>query len=160
MRFVEVKVSEQQATLAIHRTCDLMDGHRIQRNNMLCAQLAKFGRVLPQEDYQALQFAKNCLNGEQTNLPEALLQIVGQFHLEVLRPPVELNVQLKHLTLGSVVQISVRHNSNLLLAKLNELTKRGPKAPFLQYGVAWLFAPDFGVGFSVAVLWIKLIAVT
>ena len=37
---------------------------------MLRAQLAEFGVVLPHGIYHALGFAKNCLNGEQPDLPE------------------------------------------------------------------------------------------
>ncbi|MCP4184017.1 MAG: transposase, partial [Hyphomicrobiales bacterium] len=70
MRFVEVKTPEQQAILAVHRTRDLIVRQRTQTINMLRAQLAEFGIVLPQGIYHALGFAKNCLNGEQPDLPE------------------------------------------------------------------------------------------
>ena len=48
MRFVEVKTPEQQAILAVHRTRDLIVRQRTQTINMLRAQLAEFGVVLPQ----------------------------------------------------------------------------------------------------------------
>ena len=70
MRFVEVKTPEQQAILAVHRTRDLIVRQRTQTINMLRAQLAEFGIVLPQGIYHALRFAKGCLNGEQPDLPE------------------------------------------------------------------------------------------
>jgi len=66
MRFVEVKTPEQQAILAVPRTRDLIVRQRTQTINMLRAQLAEFGIVLPQGIYHALQFAKDCLNGEQS----------------------------------------------------------------------------------------------
>ncbi len=54
MRFVEVKTPEQQAILAVHRTRDLIVRQRTQTINMLRAQLAEFGIVLPQGIYHAL----------------------------------------------------------------------------------------------------------
>ena len=76
MRFVEVKTPEQQAILAVHRTRDLIVRQRTQTINMLRAQLAEFGIVLPQGIYHALGFAKNCLNGEQPDLPEAACNVI------------------------------------------------------------------------------------
>ena len=71
MRFVEIKTPDQQAILAVHRTRDLIVRQRTQTINMLRAQLAEFGIVLPQGIYHALQFAKDCLNGEQADLANA-----------------------------------------------------------------------------------------
>ena len=48
MRFVEIKSPEQQAILAVHRTRDLIVRQRTQTINMLRAQLAEFGVILPQ----------------------------------------------------------------------------------------------------------------
>jgi transposase len=76
MRFVEVKTPEQQAILAVHRTRDLVVRQRTQTINMLRAQLAEFGIVMPQGIYYALQFAKECLNGEQPDLPEVASDVV------------------------------------------------------------------------------------
>ena len=76
MRFVEVKTPEQQAILAVHRTRDLIVRQRTQTINMLRAQLAEFGIVLPQGIYHALQFAKDCVNGGPSNLPEDAAEVV------------------------------------------------------------------------------------
>jgi transposase len=70
MRFVEVKTPDQQAILAVHRTRDLIVRQRTQTINMLRAQLAEFGIALPQGIYHVLQFAKDCLKGEQADLSE------------------------------------------------------------------------------------------
>src|SRR5210317_168777 len=70
MRFVEVKTPEQQAILAVHRTRDLIVKQRTQTINMLRAQLAEFGIILPQGVYHALKFAKNSVDGEPLNLPQ------------------------------------------------------------------------------------------
>jgi len=53
MRFVEVKTPEQQAILSVHRTRDLIVRQRTQTINMMRAQLAEFGIVLPQGVYHA-----------------------------------------------------------------------------------------------------------
>jgi len=58
MRFVEVKTPEQQAILAVHRTRDLIVRQRTQTINILRAQLAEFGVILPQGVGHAIQFAK------------------------------------------------------------------------------------------------------
>ena len=47
MRFVEIKTSDQQAILALHRTRDLVVRQRTQTINMLRAQLSEFGIVFP-----------------------------------------------------------------------------------------------------------------
>jgi len=76
MRFVEVKTPEQQAILAVHRTRDLIVRQRTQTINMLRAQLAEFGTILPQGVGHAIQFAKNCLDGEQADLPEVAGNVI------------------------------------------------------------------------------------
>ena len=76
MRFVEVKTPEQQAILAVHRTRDLIVRQRTQTINMLRAQLAEFGVVLPQGVGHAIQFAKSCLDGEQPALPEVVGDVI------------------------------------------------------------------------------------
>jgi len=92
MRFVEVKTPEQQAILAVHRTRDLIVRQRTQTINMLRAQLAEFGITLPQGVYHPLQFAKDCANGEQHELPndarEIVLDLCDQLlflHTKILR---------------------------------------------------------------------------
>ena len=62
MRFVEVKTPEQQAILAVHRTRDLIVRQQTQTINMLRAQLAEFGVILPKGVRYAIQFAKGCLS--------------------------------------------------------------------------------------------------
>ena len=92
MRFVEVKTPEQQAILAVHRTRDLIVRQRTQTINMLRAQLAEFGIILPQGVYHALQFAKDCVNEGPSNLPndaeEVIIDLCDQLlflHSKILR---------------------------------------------------------------------------
>jgi transposase len=92
MRFVEIKTPDQQAILAVHRTRDLIVRQRTQTINMLRAQLAEFGIVLPQGIYHVLQFAKDCLNGKQPNLPEVAGDVIFELcdqllflHSKILR---------------------------------------------------------------------------
>ena len=76
MRFVEIKTPEQQAILAVHRTRDLVVRQRTQTINMLRAQLAEFGIVLPKGVYHSLRFAKNYLNEDQPDLPEVVADVI------------------------------------------------------------------------------------
>lgn len=92
MRFVEIKTPEQQAILAVHRTRDLIIRQRTQTINMLRAQLAEFGVILRLGVGHAIQFAKNCLGGEQPELPEVTGNVIFELcdqllflHEKVLR---------------------------------------------------------------------------
>jgi transposase len=76
MRFVEVKTEEQQAILSVHRTRDLLVRQRTQTINMLRAQLAEFGLVLPQGVGHAVRFAKACCDGERPNLPDTISDVI------------------------------------------------------------------------------------
>ncbi|MFT5649243.1 MAG: transposase [Yoonia sp.] len=84
MRFVEVKTPEQQAILAVHRTRDLIVRQRTQTINMLRAQLAEFGVILPQGVGHAIQFAKDYLDGEQPDLPEVAGNVVVELGDQLL----------------------------------------------------------------------------
>jgi transposase len=84
MRFVEVKTPEQQAILAVHRTRDLIVRQRTQTINMLRAQLAEFGVILPKGVRYAIQFAKDCLNGEQPDLPEVAGDVIFELCEQLL----------------------------------------------------------------------------
>lgn len=97
-RFVEVKTPEQQAILAAHRTHDLIVRQRTQTINMLRAQLAEFGIVLPRGIYHALGFAKDCLNGDQPDLPEVAGDVIFELsdqllflHAKILRSSRQMN---------------------------------------------------------------------
>ena len=102
MRFVEIKTPDQQAILAVHRTRDLIVRQRTQTINMLRAQLAEFGIVLPQGIYHVLQFAKDCLNGEQPNLPDVAGDVIFELcdqlrflHSKILRCSRQMNQIVK-----------------------------------------------------------------
>ena len=84
MRFVEVKTPEQQAILSVHRTRDLIVRQRTQTINMLRAQLAEFGIIMPQGIYHALQFAKDCINDEPLNLPMDAQEVIFNLCDELL----------------------------------------------------------------------------
>jgi transposase len=84
MRFVEVKTPEQQAILAVHRTRDLIVRQRTQTINMLRAQLAEFGVILPQGIGHAIQFAKDYLDGEQPDLPEVAGNVIVELSDQLL----------------------------------------------------------------------------
>jgi transposase len=84
MRFVEVKTPEQQAILAVHRTRDLIVRQQTQTINMLRAQLAEFGVILPKGVRFAIHFAKQVLNGEQPDLPKVAGDVVFELCEQLL----------------------------------------------------------------------------
>jgi transposase len=110
MRFVEVKTPEQQAILAVHRTRDLIVRQRTQTINMLRAQLAEFGVVLPQGVRHAIQFAKDCMKGEQPDLPE----VVGNVIFELCDQLIFLHAKITRCT-HEMVQIAKREKRVALL---------------------------------------------
>lgn len=83
-RFVEVKTPEQQAILAVLRTRDLIVRQRTQTINMLRAQLAEFGVILPQGVGHTIQFAKDYLDGEQPDLPEVAGNVIVELGDQLL----------------------------------------------------------------------------
>ncbi len=94
MRFVEIKTPEQQAILAVHRTRDLIVRQQTQTINMLRAQLAEFGVVLPQGVRHAIQFAKDCTNGGQPNLTEVINDVIVELCDQLLF----LHAKITHCT--------------------------------------------------------------
>ena len=98
MRFVEVKTPEQQAILAVHRTRDLIVRQRTQTINMLRAQLAEFGIILPQGVYHALQFAKNSVDGEPLNLPQDAQEVVFDLCEQLLFLHAKILRHTRHMT--------------------------------------------------------------
>jgi transposase len=98
MRFVEVKTPEQQAILAVHRTRDLIVRQRTQTINMLRAQLAEFGIILPQGVYHALKFAKNSVDGEPLNLPQDAQEVVFDLCEQLLFLHAKILRHTRHMT--------------------------------------------------------------
>ncbi len=84
MRFVEVKTPEQQAILAVHRSRNLIVRQRTQTINMLRAQLAEFGVILPQGVRYAIHFAKQVLNGEEPDLHEIVDDVIFELCEQLL----------------------------------------------------------------------------
>ena len=110
MRFVEVKTPEQQAILSVHRTRDLIVRQRTQTINMLRAQLAEFGIILPQGVYHALRFAKDCVDGEQPNLPNDAQDVVFDLCEQLLFLHTKILRHTRHMT-----QIAKREKQVALL---------------------------------------------
>jgi transposase len=94
MRFVEMKTPQQQAILAVHRTRDLIVRQQTQTINMLRAQLAEFGVVLPQGVRHPIQFAKDCANGGQPNLTEVVDDVIVELCDQLLF----LHAKIAHCT--------------------------------------------------------------
>ena len=69
MRFVAIKSPGQQSILALHRTRDLLVGQRTQLVNMIRAQLAEFGVVLPKGIQHALKLVDRLLDGAAPDIP-------------------------------------------------------------------------------------------
>ncbi len=84
--------------MAIHRTRDLIVRQRTQTINMLRAQLAEFGIILPQGVYQALQLAKDCVAGEPLNLPTDVGEVVFDLCEQLLFLHAKILRQTRHMT--------------------------------------------------------------
>lgn len=81
MRFVAVKSPEQQATLALHRTRNLLVKQRTQLVNMIRGLLAEFGIDIPRGLERALTMAREIANGQILDVPdEAATAIVELCH--------------------------------------------------------------------------------
>jgi len=83
MRFVPIKTAEQQATLTVHRTRDLLISQRTQLINALRAHLAELGLVASQGrdgvmKLVAIVTADNDLQALPTVMREALQVVVAQ----------------------------------------------------------------------------------
>ena len=77
MRFVAVKSPEQQATLVLHRTRNLLVKQRTQLVNMIRGLLAEFGIDIPRGIERALTLARQIADGEILDVPgEAAAMIV------------------------------------------------------------------------------------
>lgn len=77
MRFVAIKSPEQQSVLALHRTRDLLVRQRTQLVNMIRAQLAEFGLVLPTGPQHALRLARQLTEGMAPAIPPLAVQALG-----------------------------------------------------------------------------------
>lgn len=77
MRFVEIKSTDQQALLAIHRTRDLVVRQRTQVVNMIRSILREFGHVLPTGIEAVIRYADRHLAGEPFDLTEMASGILG-----------------------------------------------------------------------------------
>ena len=70
MRFVAVKSPAQQATLALHRTRNLLVKQRTQLVNMIRGLLAEFGIDIPRGLERALTMARQIADGESLDVPD------------------------------------------------------------------------------------------
>lgn len=111
MRFVGVKTPDQQAILSVHRTRSLVVRQRTQKINMLRAQLAEFGIILPQGVGHTIQFAKRVLEGEQSDLP----RIVGDVIVELCDQLLFLHRKIAHYS-----------------REMTQIAKHGPRVALLQ----------------------------
>ena len=76
MRFVAIKSPEQQSLLAVHRARDLLVRQRTQLVNMMRAQLAEFGVVLPNGIAHALKLVDQLVEGVVPDIPPLACKIV------------------------------------------------------------------------------------
>ena len=70
MRFVAMKSREQQASLALHRTRELLVKERTQLVNMIRGLLAEFGIDIPRGLERAMAMARQILDGEILDVPD------------------------------------------------------------------------------------------
>ena len=84
MRFVEIKSTDQQAFLAVHRSRDLVVRQRTQVVNMIRSILREFGHVLPTGVEAVNQFSKRQMDGDQLEMPELATGILGTLCYQLL----------------------------------------------------------------------------
>ena len=77
MRFVPVKSEEQQSSLTIHRTRELLVRQRTQAINMMRGQLAEFGVEIRQGVAHALTMARDIADGDAPQLPAMARKMAG-----------------------------------------------------------------------------------
>src|SRR5271168_3218304 len=77
MRFVAIKTEEQQVTLMLHKTRDLLARQRTMRTNALRGLLAEFGIDIPKGLERALLMARQIVDGKAPEVPIEAAKIVG-----------------------------------------------------------------------------------
>lgn len=102
MRFVTIKLEEQQGVLFLHRARDLIVRQRTQLSNMLRGLLAEFGIVIAQGIGSAIKFAKNVIDGDQPEIPEVAVDVLANLsnqlvalHLRVRWYEMRMRLQAK-----------------------------------------------------------------
>jgi transposase len=111
MRFVAAKTPDQQATLSLHRTRDLVVRQRTQTINMLRSLLAEFGIVFARGVGHALSFAKRVIDEFIPELPQLAYDVV-----------MDLSEQL----------VSVHARVIWYTRKMSVAAKQEPRAALLQ----------------------------
>jgi transposase len=76
MRFVAIKIEEQQSTLAIHRVRETLVAQKTQLINALRAHLAEFGIVAPQGTGKVAQLTAVLADLEDTRVPALALSVL------------------------------------------------------------------------------------
>ena len=84
MRFVAVKSPAQQATLALHRTRNLLVKQRTQLVNMIRGLLAEFGIDIPRGLERAVAMARRLTEGEILDVPDEATTAIALLCEQVL----------------------------------------------------------------------------
>ncbi len=84
MRFVEIKWTDQQAFLAVHRSRDLVVRQKTQVVNMIRSVLREFGHVLPTGVEAVNRFSQSHMDGDQLDMPELANGILGMLCYQLL----------------------------------------------------------------------------
>jgi len=77
MRFVEIKSTDQQAFLTIHRTRDLIVRQRTAVVNMIRSILREFGHILPTGIEAVTHFSKRYIDGDRSEMPDVARGVMG-----------------------------------------------------------------------------------
>ncbi|MGZ2256667.1 hypothetical protein ACVC7O_05130 [Roseobacter sp. A03A-229] len=75
-RFVAIKTAEQQSSLSIHRTRDLLVPQRTQLINCLRGLVAEFGIYIPRRLARMIGFAEEIIFGEVLALPNITNDVI------------------------------------------------------------------------------------
>jgi transposase len=84
MRFVPIKMPEQQALLSQHRARQLLIGQRTQLSNMIRGLIGEFGYVVRKGLNHIRDFAETLKTGDGPELPEAAQTVIGSLCEQLL----------------------------------------------------------------------------
>jgi transposase len=121
MRFVPVKSCDQQATLSMHRTRDLLVKQRTQSVNMMRGLLAEFGIDIPEGLERALIMAREVIDGETLDVPAAAVKMVGMLSQQAL----DTHAQLREIDRA----LASLQRTNEVARRLATIPGIGPLSP-------------------------------
>jgi transposase len=115
MRFVPIKEPEQQASLMLHRTRDLMVRQRTQLLNAFRSHAAEFGVIASKRSQNVATLLAAC---KEAQLPVLALELLSVLHRQID----EADARIEEIE----TQISAWHKTNEVCLRLSSVPGIGP----------------------------------